>query len=260
MRKSLLTLGLVALAGLTGCSATNDHVTFENPRLVGKISHFPQSFTQGLSVDQGQIIESTGIAGRSNLSIFDMNGSLVNSKAMDDSVFAEGSATDGKTIWLLSWQNHTYWAYDRNSLELQEMGTYEREGWGLTYLPETNRLMASDGSSTVYILNHPGLSTEASLEVTMDGAPVEGLNELEYVGDGLVAANVFGTADVVVFDAATGVVTQKLNFATIPEVEAKATQDPNYVLNGIARVDDDTWLLTGKHYDYIYQVDFDLTR
>ena len=90
--------------------------------------------------------------------------------------------------------------------------------------------------------------------MTLDGAPVDRLNELECV-DGQVWANVWQTDRIVRIDPATGRVTAVVDAAGLLDPGRRAGTD---VLNGIAAVpgDDGTFLVTGKLWPVTFRVRF----
>ena len=91
-------------------------------------------------------------------------------------------------------------------------------------------------------------------QVTLDGEPLSGLNELECVDDA-VYANLFTTTDIVRIDAETGKVTAVIDASAVPN---NAAPDPNHVLNGIAHIPGtDEFYLTGKRWPDLYRVTFE---
>ena len=95
------------------------------------------------------------------------------------------------------------------------------------------------------------LAELARFEVTDQGKPVEGLNELECVGDD-VYANIFTTTDIVRIDATSGHVTARIDASSLPN---NADEDINNVLNGIAHIPGtDEFYLTGKRWPDLYRV------
>ena len=68
--------------------------------------------------------------------------------------------------------------------------------------------------------------------VTLEGKPLEQVNELEYV-DGTVLANIWMTRDIVRIDPKSGQVTGVIDLSALPE-EAHPSDDHDAVANGIA--------------------------
>ena len=89
--------------------------------------------------------------------------------------------------------------------------------------------------------------------VTFDGREARYLNELECV-DGTVWANVYQTEVVIGIDPADGRVTHIVNATGLLTPAEQRKVD---VMNGIAyRPETGTWLLTGKFWPRIFEVEF----
>ena len=91
------------------------------------------------------------------------------------------------------------------------------------------------------------------MTVTYKGAPVEYLNELEWIG-GKIWANVYTTDQIVIIDPATGTVEGVVDLAgLLPEEEITPATD---VLNGIAydaatrRI-----FVTGKNWSRLFEIE-----
>ena len=133
--------------------------------------------------------------------------------------------------------------------------SYEGEGWGLCYDPQSQLLVMSNGSD-VLTMREPGtLAAVSTLSVTRNGQPVYDLNELECV-DGFVYANVWRSDEILQIDKQTGVVTAVYNTADWLTAEQRAqlgnaTED---VLNGIAH-DPATgnFYITGKRWPWLFR-------
>ena len=123
-------------------------------------------------------------------------------------------------------------------------------GWGLTYDGEA--LIMSDGSSTLYHRD-PETFEEVAQVVVRDGnAPVNFLNELEYI-DGEVWANIWQTDEVVIIDPVSGQVTARVDFSGLLPPDVKAEAD---VLNGIAYdAENDRIFVTGKFWPTLFEVE-----
>lgn len=128
--------------------------------------------------------------------------------------------------------------------------TYKGEGWGITTDGQT--LYMSDGTSTIRRVNPETMATESSIFVTLDGHPLDLLNELEWI-DGKIWANVYMTYSIVVIDPATGVVEAYID---LPQLDNSKHNPKADVLNGIA-YDSATGriFITGKNWDKLYQIE-----
>ena len=94
---------------------------------------------------------------------------------------------------------------------------------------------------------------ERRITVTCEGAPVEYLNELEWI-DGRIWANVYTTNQIVIIDPATGVVEGIVDLSGIlPAEEVSAETD---VLNGIAWDPDARRIfVTGKNWSKLFEIE-----
>ena len=124
------------------------------------------------------------------------------------------------------------------------------EGWGLCW--DGNRLIRSDGSDRLHFHATADFTETDSITITRDGAPLAGLNELECV-NGQVWANVWPTDEIVRLDPASGVVNTAVDASGL--LGHPRTNDQ--VLNGIAHIGGDEFLLTGKHWPSAFRVRFD---
>jgi glutaminyl-peptide cyclotransferase len=142
---------------------------------------------------------------------------------------------------------------------------YSTEGWGLTY--DGQALIMSDGSATLRFLDPISYRPTRTLAVTMDGAPLPELNELEYI-HGEIWANVWKCDIIARIDPHTGIVTSYLDLTGIlprnkihPFSTAGHPVNSRYaqalvkeaVLNGIAYdPTTDRVLVTGKFWPTLF--------
>ena len=114
------------------------------------------------------------------------------------------------------------------------------------------RLVRSDGTDRLRFHDPLTFAEQGSVTVTLNGTPVTELNELECVG-GQVWANVWQTDRIVRIDPATGRVTAVVDAAGLLDPARRAGAD---VLNGIAALPDDEFLVTGKLWPVTFRVRF----
>jgi len=266
--RRLATLGLVlALAGCssadegTTSATTTTTATTRTPvtyrvRVVATHPHDDEAFTQGLVwAGEGQLFESTGRRGRSSLRLVDIDtGEVVRRHDLEPTYFGEGLARVGAELIQLTWQEHTAFRYDAETFAGTGTFSYETEGWGLCY--DGARLVMSDGSAALAFRDPSTFAVDGTVDVTLDGAPLDDLNELECV-DGVVYANVLGDDHVYEIDPATGVV---IGVVDASELQPDANRGRGDVLNGIAH-DPTTgrFYLTGKDWPTLYEVEFEPT-
>ena len=120
---------------------------------------------------------------------------------------------------------------------------------------KTQTVIFSDGTDQLRRVDPETLDERERFTVTLDGQPVDGLNELECVGDDIYA-NIFTTTDIVRINAETGQVEALIDASSLPN---NATPDPNNVLNGIAHIpgSDNEFYLSGKRWPDLYRVTFE---
>lgn len=209
-------------------------------------------FTQGFVVYEGQLFETTGLLGASELRQLDVRtGSIVRRVRLPPDVFGEGAvAMDGRVI-IGTWRGRRLLIYDLNNFELQMVVPYEGEIWGLS--ATGTEIIVSDGSSTLRLLDPDAFRIIREVEVTYLSHELKGLNELEWI-EGKVWANVWPTEEIFSIDIGTGIA-QKAITASDVLPKAKYANDADNVLNGIAfDRDADHLFLTGKNWDSIFQI------
>lgn len=213
----------------------------------------PTAFTQGLEVEpDGTLLVGTGMRGESRIYRTTLDGEQSHSHDLDDEFFGEGLTRHGDTVWQLTWQEGV--AFERDAETLEEVGraNYEGEGWGLC--SRQDELIMSDGTEELRRIDPDTFAERERFQVTLGGEAVDGINELECVGDD-VYANVFMTTDILRIDAESGEVTAVIDASGVPDLGD--ADDPNSVLNGIAHIPDtDRFYLGGKLWTGLHEVRF----
>ena len=227
-------------------------VQYLGVEVLSTFPHDPGAFTQGLLLNGGSIYESTGLNGRSSLRQVDREtGQVIRAAPVDPAYFAEGLALVGNRLIQLTWQSGAAFVYDLQSFERTGQFTYQGEGWGLCYDGES--LVMSNGSSSLTFRNPDTFDVVRTVGVTLDGAPVERLNELECVGDS-VYANIWTTDRIVRINKDSGRVAASIDASRLMTTQERMTAD---VLNGIAYDSErDTFLVTGKLWPKLFEVRF----
>ncbi|AWI31821.1 glutaminyl-peptide cyclotransferase [Streptomyces tirandamycinicus] len=221
--------------------------------VVQTLPHDPEAFTQGLEMAHGTLYESTGIAGRSAIASGRPGAPPARRVPLPAPLFGEGITVIGPTLWQLTWRDGVAIERDTGTLAELRRVPYDREGWGICHQPHRGRLVTSDGSSRLDFRDPATLRRKGSVVVTLDGRPVDRLNELECVGD-TVYANVWTTDRIVRIDADTGRVTAEIAASGLLGAAERRRAD---VLNGIAAVPGTgQFLLTGKWWPKMFRVRF----
>ncbi len=227
--------------------------------------HDTSSYTEGLEYYEGYLYESDGgyvipptdtdaSVGPSSLRKVELTtGKVVLSVQNDPKVFAEGMAIIGDKIIQLTYKEKIGYVYDKNTFKL--LNTFENkvglEGWGMAF--DGKKLYMDDSTNRIWFLNKDTYQENGFIDVYDDKGPVPNINELEYV-DGKLYANVYLKDDILVIDAKTGAVLQKIDMSKLyPNRRNKGDE----VLNGIAwDAKGKRMFVTGKKWDKLFQVSF----
>jgi glutamine cyclotransferase len=252
-------LGLAALAvGLAGSSLQAQAPRPTVPdrlygyRIVKTYPHDPGAFTQGLQYQDGYLLESTGLVGRSSIRKVQLEtGAVVLKRDLGPPYFGEGIVTWGDKLAQLTWQHQVGFLYDAKTFAPRGQFKYRGEGWSLT--KDDRRLIMSDGTDQIRFLNPNTLAETGRLKVTFRGQPLRNLNELEWV-KGEIYANVWQTDMIVRINPTTGVVVGRINLAGLLSEADRRGSSPD-VLNGIAYdAKGDRLFVTGKQWPKLYEI------
>jgi glutamine cyclotransferase len=221
-------------------------------QVVRSYPHDRAAFTQGLVLEEGRLFESTGLVGQSTLREVELTtGRVIRKIDVPPPIFAEGLALVGDSLIQLTWQSGRALVYNKRTFARTGEFTYKGEGWGLCTAGK--ELVMSDGSSRLTFRRADNFAVIRTLDVMMDGKPLDQLNELECVG-AHVYANVWMRDMIVRIDPKSGRVTQRIDAANLLSPIEQQGVD---VLNGIAYdPDDQTFLITGKLWPKMFRVRF----
>ena len=220
-------------------------------RIVRTFPHDRRAFTQGLFYLDGVLYESTGQVGRSTIRrVRYQDGRVLQSVPIPPGQFGEGIVNWRDEIVSLTWIGGVGYRWDRRTLRQLGEWRYPGEGWGLTQ--NGTDIIMSDGSPQLRFLDPATLAERRRVTVTVNGSPVERLNELEWV-NGEVFANVWHTPMIVRIDPASGRVTGVIDLRLLV---AENTGDEDSVANGIAYdAARDRLFVTGKNWANLYEID-----
>ena len=222
-------------------------------KIIKRFPHLQHIFTQGLIFYNDKLYESSGLYQKSSLFSFTFQKDSLKvekSIALKDHFFAEGITIFNKRIYLLTWKEKTLFIYDLNFNKISEK-SYQGEGWGITH--NDKYLIMSNGSHFLFYRDPNTFKFIKKQPVTLNKKPINFLNELEYVDD-FIYANVWQKNIIIKISAKTGEVTSVIDAAKI----AKENQaNTSKTLNGIAyNHKSKTFYLTGKMWEYLYEVRF----
>ncbi|MBP9501778.1 MAG: glutaminyl-peptide cyclotransferase [Candidatus Promineofilum sp.] len=221
-------------------------------RIVNTYPHDPEAFTQGLVYYDGLLYEGTGRWGESTLREVTLEtGSVIRSHALDPQYFGEGIALLNDKIYQLTWQEQTGFVYDRANFNTLQTFNYPTEGWGITH--DGQRLIVSDGTSTLYFWDPNTLEEIDRITVRDHQGPLNRLNELEYI-DGEIWANIWMTDLIARISPETGAVLGYVDLTGL--LDMSALTQPVDVLNGIAH-DPQTGriFVTGKLWPTLFEIE-----
>ncbi|RAV18289.1 glutaminyl-peptide cyclotransferase [Mycolicibacterium sp. GF69] len=223
-----------------------------NPVVLEELPHDETAWTQGLELAGPILYEGTGIAGRSQVRELDpVTGAVKRAAPVPNDYYGEGITVVDDRIWELTWRNGVAVEWDRATLTPLREAPVDGEGWGLCR--DGDRLVRSDGTDRLRFHDPATFAETGSVAVTRDGQPLHNLNELECV-DGQVWANVWQTELIVRIDPATGQVNTVVDAGGLwPGQDGSRAK----VLNGIAHLGGDEYLLTGKFWPSMYRVRLD---
>jgi glutaminyl-peptide cyclotransferase len=224
--------------------------------VLATLPHDPQAFTQGLELRSGVLYEATGLVGESWVG-YGAAGEEPRRRAdLEEALFGEGITLHGRSLWQLTWQNGVAIERDADTLAEIQRVAVDREGWGIC--SDGSRLVTSDGTATLVFRDAKTFAPKSQLEVTRDGRPLRELNELECPQNGAAAgqilANVWRTNEIVRIDPTSGEVTATYDMSGLRELLPKPDAPDMDVLNGIAHIDGDRYLVTGKKWPTLFEV------
>ncbi len=127
------------LAGVVSCSQGPRKGTATVKAEVVKVyPHDADAFTQGLVFHDGVLYEGTGQRGRSTLRKVSIeDGKVLLAVSLDSRYFGEGVTILGKSIYQITWQEHTGFVYDLATMQYQRSFQFIQEGWGLRMTKKT---------------------------------------------------------------------------------------------------------------------------
>lgn len=220
-------------------------------RVVRTYPHDRRAYTQGLVYLDGMLYESTGQIGSSTIRRVRLqDGRVLQSVPIPPGQFGEGIVNWRDEIVSITWTGGVGYRWDRRTLRQLGEWRYPGEGWGLTQ--NGAEIIMSDGTPELRFLDPATLAERRRVTVTVDGRPIDRLNELEWV-NGEVFANIWHTSFIVRIDPASGRATGVIDLRPLVE-ENRGDEDA--VLNGIAYdAARDRLFVTGKNWARLYEID-----
>lgn len=243
---------------LTSKVTLQDGVMFS---IIRELKHDEDAFLEGLTYAQGYLFESTGLNGQSTIRRLDAeSGDVLEKYYLEDrTIFAEGLAFAKDKLYQLTYKKERGFIYNVNNIS-QPIGEFQfasttGEGWGLTYAPDSNELIMSDGSDFLHMLDPDTMKQTRKIKIVREeGKSAKNINELEYF-HGKVLANVWFQDIILVIDPSSGIVEKEYDFSALwPRSER--TKAGAEVLNGISISGHPSRLyITGKNWARMFLVE-----
>lgn len=256
MRSGYFALAVILLAACSEKKSPETTATVD-PLLIPftvlkTLPHDTEAFTEGLTIHDSKVLESTGQNGKSWVAEVDPgSGTHTKKITLDNRYFGEGMTVLNNKLYYLTYKTKVGFIYDATTYKQIGEFTYDTEGWGLTH--DNKNLIMSDGSEKIYYLDTASLKVVRTLTVTDRTAKIKNINELEYV-DGFLFANVYETSVIVKIDPASGKIVGKINLEPqVQEVERMFQSAAE--LNGVAYdKNSNAFLVTGKFWPRSYLI------
>ncbi len=260
MRRTALSGALLLSIPALACQTTSvahlktpgkDPVPIYGYEVVHAFPHDPGAYTQGLVFQGGKLLESTGQVGHSSLRRVELEtGKVLHKVDVGAPYFAEGITLLKGKIYQLTWQHQVGFIYDAWTLEKLGEFHYQGEGWGLAN--DGQSLILSDGSNRIRFLDPANFEVRKTIAVVDGRAPVNELNELEYI-KGEIYANIWHADHIARIDPRTGAVIGWIELAGL--LARGEVSDEEAVLNGIAYDETNGRLfVTGKLWPKVFEI------
>ena len=216
-----------------------------------KFPHDKYAYTQGLFFENGVLYESCGQYGQSSLRSVDLKTGKVLSKSnLDSKYFAEGSVIFGGNLYLLTWREQICFVYEPSSFKKVGELRYSGEGWGLT--TDGKELIMSNGSATISFLDPMTFMENRRVNVTLNGKPVDYINELEYI-NGEIWANVYLEDYIVTIDPGSGCITSVINCSDVYGAAVRSGHGGVGSCIAYNKADGSIYI-TGKYWPHLYKI------
>jgi len=206
--------------------------------VINAYPHDTSAFSQGLEFYKGELLESTGLYGKSTLRKVDVTtGKIIKNLPLDEKYFGEGITILNDTLYQLTWQEHEILVYKPETFQLIKKMKWNYDGWGITN--DGKSLYMTDGSDKIYVVRPYDLKLQKIISVSDNLGPLNNLNELEFI-NGSIYANRLEYDYIVRINPTNGIVNGTINLKDVLQQYSKIdltyikTNPNGAVLNGIA--------------------------
>jgi glutamine cyclotransferase len=234
-----------------GCTAQAATAPVSGYGVIARYPHSTTSYTEGFFYRDGLFYEGTGLEGHSAILVTQPEtGEVVQRRELPPPFFGEGIVDVGPNLYEWTWQSHVGFVYDRFSLRFLRQFTYTGEGWGMTR--DRQHIITSDGTATLRFRDPESFREVRHIVVKDGGAPVDQLNELEYI-KGEIYANVWHSDRIARISPKDGHVIQWIDLSGLLSPSERVSAES--VLNGIAYdAMRDRLFVTGKQWPFVFQI------
>jgi glutamine cyclotransferase len=249
-------LGIVPITSVAAAPTLSYSVVAEH-------THDRALFTQGLEIRDGKLYESSGRVGSSRVVVSSLRSpsAVLQQWALPNNVFGEGLSFAADSLFVLTWKSGRVFRLNPQLQPVQELHL-PREGWGAAYSQPWGGLVLSDGSAILEVRRPDDFGKLKEVVVKSEGRYIEELNELESVGQSILA-NLWHDSRVAVIGP-SGEVSAWLDTEALwarAESLNGAALDPEAVPNGLA-LDPKTGhlFMTGKLWPVMFELDVPALR
>ena len=244
-------LALLLWSWLAGGGAALAAAPVDGYKVVARLPHSTQNYTEGFLYLDGVFWEGTGLEGHSAVFAEDpQTGSVRQSLMIAPEYFGECVVDWGPNLYEWTWKSHVCFVYDRFSLRVVKQLSYTGEGWGMTRT--ATELITSDGTATLRFRDPETFRETRQIVVTDGGRPVDQLNELEYI-HGEIYANVWHSDRIARISPKDGHVLRWIDLTGLLPEDQRVNAES--VLNGIAYdAKGDRLFVTGKQWPAVFQI------
>jgi glutaminyl-peptide cyclotransferase len=177
-------------------------------------------------------------------------GEVLQKRDVPPADFGEGIVVWKDRLLELTWRGQKGFIYDLPTFEPRGEFPYPGEGWGLT--TDGKRIIMSDGTAQLRLLDPETLQETSRLSVVSEGGPVTQLNELEWI-KGEIWANIWKEDRIARIDPGSGRVTGWIDMRGLLPIAEHP--DPDDVLYGIAYdARGDRIFVTGKRWPRLFEI------
>ena len=241
-----------------------DQPEFFSQTIIKSYPTDPTCFLQGLVLlDSSHLLQSCGMFGESRLQISDFFGQVNEIFRPPKFVFLEGLAISGNSAHVLTWKNRIRYTVSLKGNNPMK-SPYPLEGWGMATRPDESGFVTSNGTEYLTFFDERmQIKSTCAVLMKTDGRyiPVNYINHLTWSKyDNLIYANIYAYFDefnyLLGIDSDTCAVIRVLEMRGLHQHVQDTRSD---VFNGAIALSKDTFLVSGKNWGRIYEIQAQLT-